>query len=84
MYAYIEKVEPENIALIVHGEVEVEFINDFKSLEPVVVPTIPILEPSIPDSSNEIITPSTPPDNPEERRKIIRESWLKRFQNNVE
>ena len=84
MYAYIEKVEPESISLIVHGEVDVEFINDFKSLEPLIVPTIPILEPSIPDSSNKIITPSAPPpDNPEERRKTIRESWLKRFQNNA-
>lgn len=85
MFAYIEKVEPEGVSRIVNGEVDVEFINEFKQPEP-----IPLMTPSLNEIVTPIIAPTAPPIldvpeiSPEERRKLIRESWVKRFQNNVE
>ena len=84
MFAHIEKVEPDTTSLIIHGEVNVEFINEFKddavmtaAPNPVV---FPIMEPSplaIPESLPlaEPIQEVTA----DERRAAIRESWLKRF-----
>jgi hypothetical protein len=94
MFAYIEKVEPESVSRIVHGEVDVEFINEFKlpvAPSPTPIGNSPILAPMIPQ--NHIVTPILGPMtttnvveeiSAEERRRIIRESWLKKFQNNVE
>lgn len=97
MFAHIEKVEPSDVSRIVHGEVDVEFINEFKT-EP--VPTAPddspLFAPMNPSPNNTIISPTFTSllDTPvptsmieevsqEERRKRVRESWLKRFENNV-
>ena len=73
MLAYIEKVEPANICRIVEGEVDVEFINEFKDNIPhtmasasasastpntTSVESSPLLGPMIPTSiSNSVITP---------------------------
>lgn len=92
MFAHIEKVEPESISRIVHGEVDVEFINEFKrpDMSQFIADSSPIVEPIIPQSLNQIVTPILVPSapveeiDPQERRNRIRESWLKRFQNNVE
>lgn len=95
IFAHIEKVEPENISRIVQAEVDVEFINEFKESEPLTPMFVPDNSPVLPSLSplNQIVTPTlgpiiptAPPEeiNAEERRKIIRESWVKRFQNNVE
>jgi hypothetical protein len=94
MFAHIEKVEPASVSLIINGEVSVEFINDFKEYiipsAPVSTPIegSPILGPMIPNSMlNPVIMPLTRPSSPqissEERRRIVRESWIKRCQNNV-
>ena len=88
LFAHIEKVEPAKLCRIVEGEVEVDFINDFKevrSLEPPTPHPTPILAPMIPSESNAIITPiaslDTPQISAEERRQQVRQSWLKRYQN---
>jgi hypothetical protein len=94
MFAHIEKVEPESVSLIINGEVSVEFINDFKediipsAPAPTPVEGSPIIGPMIPNSIlNPVIMPLTRPSSPqissEERRRIVRESWIKRCQNNV-
>ena len=93
MLAYIEKVEPATISQIAEGEVDVEFINEFKE----VTPTAPLessISSMIPDSiTNPIVIPSSPVNevsvevsvevSAEERRKIVRDSWIKRYQNNA-
>ncbi len=98
LFAYIEKVEPEGVSRIVNGEVDVEFINEFKPPEPTATPplvpgTSPMFAPIIPSSLNQIVTPTLAPMIPtapveeidtEERRRKVREAWVKRFQNNVE
>lgn len=95
MFAYIEKVEPESVSRIVHGEVDVEFINEFKQPEPLTPVFVPDNSAILPSLSplNQIVTPTLGPMiptapvediDPEQRRKLIRESWAKRFQNNVE
>jgi hypothetical protein len=90
LFAHIEKVEPATVCRIVEGEVEVDFINDFKEtftpiIEPPTPHSTPILAPMIPTESNHIITPiaslDTPQISAEERREQIRQSWLKRYQN---
>ena len=94
MFAHIEKVEPESVSLIIGGEVSVEFINDFKediipsAPAPTPVEGSPLIGPMIPSSMlNPVIMPLTRPSSPqissEERRRIVRESWVKRCQNNV-
>lgn len=84
MFAYIEKVEPASLSRIVNGEVDVEFINDFEEHAP--ESSIPSSEPII---SEPAVLPSQPIENPtireissEERRRCVRESWLRKFQNN--
>ena len=94
MFAHIEKVEPESVSLIIGGEVSVEFINDFKediipsAPAPTPVEGSPLIGPMIPSSMlNPVIMPLTRPSSPqissEDRRRIVRESWVKRCQNNV-
>jgi hypothetical protein len=74
--AYIEKVEPEPLCKIVNGEVNVDFINMFE--EPPTVeepPTTVSDEPVITDTiQGEPVEMSA-----EERRRLIRESWAKKF-----
>jgi hypothetical protein len=93
MFAHIEKVDPSPVSRIVQGEVDVEFINEFKE-----IPNSPatILGSNIDNtavisnSMNTIVTPIlTPTECPtltaaekEERRKRIRESWVNRFNQN--
>lgn len=92
MLAYIEKVEPATISQIAEGDVDVEFINEFKEVTPtapIIIPTAPLESgPMIPDSiTNPIVIPSSPEVSvevsAEERRKIVRDSWIKRYQNNA-
>jgi hypothetical protein len=95
MLAYIEKVEPAAISQIVEGDVDVEFINEFKEVTPttpIITPTAPLessSDPMIPNTTNPIVTPSSPVNevrvevSAEERRKIVRDSWIKRYQNNA-
>ena len=92
MFAHIEKVEPAPLSRIVQGEVDVEFINEFKEIPS--APSYPEVESIPPPSMNTIITPIlSPVENPvvspaltaaekEERRRRVRESWLARFNQN--
>ena len=85
MFAHIEKVEPDITSLIIHGEVNVEFINEFKddavmaASNPVV---FPLMEP-LPSATQEpLALPLLEPIQEvtvDQRRAAIRESWLKRF-----
>lgn len=82
IFAHIEKVEPDSLCRIINGEVDVEFINEFTT-------PLPVLDESnnIPLYNNQIVTPIDSPVEElsnEERRRRVRESWLKRCQNNVE
>jgi len=94
MFAHIEKVEPASVSRIVKGEVDVEFINEFKEDITPSAPTStpegasPILNSIMPHPISVPLTPVTPvtpvtpfiqPSN-EERRQAVRESWLKRSQ----
>lgn len=93
MFAHIEKVDPSPLSRIVQGEVDVEFINEFKEIPN---SPAPILGSNIDNtavisnSMNTIVTPIlTPTECPtltaaekEERRKRIRESWVNRFNQN--
>ena len=97
MYAHIEKVEPAGVSRIVEGEVDVEFINDFTSGQPVAttvaaevthaptpMPT-PNFGPML--SSTASVAPVVQPleqPSPEQRRQQVREAWLKRFPNTAE
>jgi hypothetical protein len=82
MFAHIEKVEPDKTSLIIHGEVNVEFINEFKTDEP--EPPNPVVFPVMEPSPLPLAIP-LPLAQPiqevtaDERRAAIRESWLKRF-----
>jgi hypothetical protein len=95
MFAHIEKVEPAGTSRIVSGEVDVEFINEFSEAIPSAptpspAGTSPIIAPMLPSTYNPIAIPLTPPTlspifeqiNAEERRRQVRESWLRRYQNN--
>jgi hypothetical protein len=103
MFAYIEKVEPAPLSRIIHGEVGVEFINEFEDKN--VVPATSIASGASIASENTIINnenddfnqmistsvltsnkwkPEQNTISNEERRKRVRESWLKRFENNGE
>ena len=89
--AYIEKVEPAPTSRIVDGEVEVEFINEF------VTPDATALTSAVTNDSenspiNQILTNDEKPEtstsvveelSSDERKRQVRESWLKRFQNNA-
>jgi len=85
MFAHIEKVEPDMTSLIIHGEVNVEFINEFKDDAVMEVPNpivFPVMEP-LPSVTQEPLPLSQPIQEvtADERRAAIRESWLKRFVN---
>lgn len=91
MFTHIEKVEPATVSRIIHGEVDVVFINEFKhapSSSPVLGSMIPqndIVTPLV-DPSTDVVDPSTDvveEISAEERRNKVREAWLKRFQNNA-
>ena len=88
MFAHIEKVEPSKVSRIICGEVNVEFINDFiesASTENASTENASIESASIESAQNSIIIPessSTETISAEERRKQVRDSWIKRFQNN--
>jgi hypothetical protein len=91
MYAYIDKVEPAAISRIVEGEVEVDFINEFKDTtttavvtESNAVPLPPRAASPLTDPPNPIIQPALPMLTAEERRQQIRDSWIRRYQNNGE
>lgn len=94
MFAHIEKVEPASVSVIIGGEVSVEFINEFKedTIPSAPAPTpeedSPYIGSMIPNSIlHPMSIPLTPPSIPqisaEERRRIVRESWVKRCQNSV-
>lgn len=89
MYAHIEKVEPAATSRIVHGEVDVEFINEFEKND-ADMSHMSSLTPTTSDFSNSSMIPEssiTPQvishqmPSVEERREQIRDSWLKRFHN---
>ena len=103
MFAYIEKVEPAPLSRIVHGEVDVEFINEFQDNNNIpstatTSTTTIASENTIIDNENNDFNQMIPITNitntkreaeqtiisNEERRKRVRESWLKRFENNGE
>jgi hypothetical protein len=80
-----------SVSRITNGEVDVEFINEFRPVgfdalanvssasdsNPVITPhSTPILAPMIPTATAPPIDEKTA----EERRKMIRESWVKRFE----
>jgi hypothetical protein len=64
LFAYVSNVEPAPLCRIVHGEVQVEFVNDFEEEE----------------SPPEERPPTPIPPSAEERARQVRESWLRRFQ----
>ena len=82
LFAHIEKVEPEATSLIIEGEVNVDFINEFAP--PVPEMAAPTIEPQVPAETNPVIEPVEPQEEPvqtlsvDERRRLIRESWAKR------
>jgi hypothetical protein len=91
MFAHIEGVEPAPVSRIIEGEVNVEFINEFNdpTVRPVMEPTnlntivTPILEPT-PASISPIPTvpiPTESLEDKEERRRRVRDAWVKRYQN---
>ena len=74
LFAHIERVEPEATSLIIEGEVNVDFINEF-------APPIPeMTQPQVPADVNPVAEPlvEEEPLSLEERRRLIRESWVKR------
>lgn len=97
LYAYIEKVEPAMVSRIVEGEVDVDFINEFKDTPlssgpptgppPTPAGASPILTPTA-APTNSVIAPiqaaaalSAPELSAEQRRQQVRDSWVKRYQN---
>lgn len=94
MFAYIDKVEPASLARIIDGEVDVEFINDFNNSSAIhntnsvnmpLMDYSDIIESSVLHSLEEIKRPSLEQNSisKEERQEQVRNSWLKRFQNNA-
>lgn len=91
IFAHIEKVEPMSMSRISNGEVDVEFINDFictgldsnTIITPNTTYDIPqILLPTALTASTASTALTALPINEitaEERRTMIRDSWLKRF-----
>lgn len=76
IFAYIESVEPGGYARIVSGEVDVEFLNDFiekdnKKTETTIVENFE-------DSVINVVELTA-----DQRRQIIRDSWINRMQNNA-
>jgi hypothetical protein len=90
MFAHIESVEPAPVSRIVEGEVNVEFINEFNEPSTIIEPTslntivTPILEPTPTHTPAPAAPPSIPTESledQEERRRRVRDSWIKRYQN---
>jgi hypothetical protein len=85
MFAHIEKIEPESLCRIVEGDIDVEFINEFNTTQnletnnKIIIPSLENKD-EVKDEVKEEIKEEI---NLEERRREIRESWIKRFQNNV-
>lgn len=89
MFAHIEKVEPVGISRIVNGEVDVEFINDFNAvIQPTsttggsssnAINSIPTTTDAVTEVANTTVITEI---SAEERRRIVRDSWIKRYQNN--
>lgn len=81
LFAHIEKVEPETTSLIIEGEVNVDFINEFAPPIPTIQPQVPTIQPNVPAEANPVIEPQVQeePQSVEERRRLIRESWAKRI-----
>jgi hypothetical protein len=78
LFAHIEKVEPETTSLIIEGEVNVDFINEFAPPIPEIQPQVPTIQPLV---TEPLVTESLIQEEPlsiEERRRLIRESWAKR------
>jgi hypothetical protein len=76
LFAHIEKVEPAPTSLIIEGEVDVEFINEFDEVQSE-VPSNPVIIPPIVEAS--VAEPEAPILSAEERRRQIRESWAKHY-----
>jgi len=89
IFAYIERVEPADTSLIIEGEVNVEFINDFEEaaaaqtgVEAVGTAISTTVGTAI---STAVSTPvaevikEVEPLSVDQRKAAIRESWLKRF-----
>jgi hypothetical protein len=90
MYAHIERVEPAEVSRIVNGEVDVEFLREELGTQMVadatetISPTTGSTEPITVPIAAPVEGPSPGAElTAEERQLQIRESWLKRFQNNV-
>jgi hypothetical protein len=77
LFAHIEKVEPETTSLIIEGEVNVDFINEFV---PPPEMSVPMVQPQMPAEENSVIEPITQeePLSLEERRRLVLEYWAKR------
>lgn len=97
IFAHIERVEPAKTCRIVNSEVEVEFINEFaeSATGPAAAETLqsvpePVVQNTVVESFNTIVT--TPELGPQksptamtaEQREVVRNAWLKRFQNTSE
>jgi hypothetical protein len=85
MFAHIEKVEPAPISRIIEGEVDVEFINEFKKMNHMLDNNIDnntidnnTIDNNTNDNKNDYEVPII---DQEERRRRIRESWIRRFDN---
>ncbi len=90
MYAHIEKIEPARVCRIVEGEVDVEFINEFKENNATSIATSaanttaaapPDMAEMVPVGalSSPIVNEVTRGASAAERREQVRESWAKRF-----
>ena len=87
IFAYIERVEPADTSLIIEGEVNVEFINDFEEAQTVVDTAISTTDGTAISTavSTAVSTPvaevikEVEPLSVDQRKAAIRESWLKRF-----
>ena len=77
IFAYIEKVEPAGISRIVEGEVIVEFINEFSNELSNELSNEPANE-VVNEVANEVVNEPIEMTS-EERRKQVRESWMKRY-----
>ncbi len=99
MFAYIEKVEPAPISRIIEGEVDVEFINEFNKMNHIPNNSIinDVTNTDVNNDTNDVTNNTivnniannstndldVPVIDQEERRRRIRESWIKRFDNTI-
>lgn len=96
IFAHIEAVEPAETSRIVDGEVEVEFINEFATAFATNAVIPETVQNTVVESTNAInvTQPPTPELGPQkqvsnavmtaEQREVVRNAWLKRFQNTSE